>query len=207
MLFFPIVFGCSEKKKDIKKNQFYSEWKARAESSKEYTPVEKNRQAKLNEIGVKSGKRKEDTTEKPLPKNKITLKLKDTGVATILRALARSVDLNILVNDGVSGRTSINVKEARWDQLFNGVLRANGLTYTWEGDLIRVMTTEDMEKDLTRASHERDIRLAEPLLTNVISVNYADANKLKGNLEKLFQKGKMKKQLARSWLMNIQDHF
>jgi len=193
MLFFPIVFGCSEKKKDIKKNQFYSEWKARAESSQEYTPVEKNRQTELYEKVKKSSKREDGADEKPLPKKKITLKLQDTGVATILRALARSVDLNILVNDGVTGRTSISVKEARWDQLFKGVLRANGLTYTWEGDLIRVMTTEDMEKDLTRATHERDIRLAEPLLTNVISVNYADANKLKDNLEKLLSKGKNEK--------------
>jgi type IV pilus assembly protein PilQ len=194
MLLFPIAFGCSEKKKDIKKNQFYSEWKARAESSKGYTPVEKSRKTQLHEKEVEDGEKKKDTTEnKPLPKNKITLKLKDTGVDTILRALARSVDLNILVNDGVSGRTSINVKEARWDQLFNGILRGNGLTYTWEGDLIRVMTTEDMEKDLARASHERDIRLAEPLFTNVVSVNYADANKLKGNLEKLLSKGKNEK--------------
>jgi len=194
MLLFPIAFGCSEKKKDIKKDQFYSEWKARAESSKAYTPVEKSQKTQLHERVVKDGEKKEDTTEKkPLPKNKITLKLKDTGVDTILRALARSVDLNILVNDGVSGRTSINVKKAHWDQLFNGILRANGLTYTWEGDLIRVMTTEDMEKDLARASHERDIRLAEPLVTNVVSVNYADANKLKGNLEKLLSKGKNEK--------------
>lgn len=194
MLLFPIAFGCSEKKKDIKKDQFYSEWKARAESSKGYTPVEKSQKTQLHEREVKDGEKKEDTTEKkPLPKNKITLKLKDTGVDTILRALARSVDLNILVNDGVSGRTSINVKEAHWDQLFNGILRANGLTYTWEGGLIRVMTAEDMEKDLARASHERDIRLAEPLVTNVVSVNYADANKLKGNLEKLLSKGKNEK--------------
>ncbi|MBW2220873.1 MAG: secretin and TonB N-terminal domain-containing protein [Deltaproteobacteria bacterium] len=194
MLLFLIVFGCAEKKEDIKTDQFYSEWKARAEASKGYTPVEKGHKTQFPEKGVRGDKKKEDIAKRPLPKKKITLKLQDTGVATILRAIARSVDLNILVNDEVSGRTSINVKEARWDQLFNGILRSNGLTYTWEGDLIRVMTVEDMEKDLKRASHERDIRLAEPLFTNVISVNYADANKLKENLEKFLSKGKNESQ-------------
>ncbi len=193
MLLFPIVFGCAEKKTSIKTDQFFSEWKARAESSKGYTPVEKGRKTQFPEKGLKGDKKKENIAERPLPKKEITLKLQDTGVATILRALARAVDLNILVNDEVRGKTSINVKEARWDQLFNGILRSNGLAFTWEGDLIRVMTVEDMEKDLKRASHKRDIRLAEPLLTKVISVNYADANKLKENLEKFLSMGKNEK--------------
>lgn len=192
MLLFPLMFGCAEKKTSIKTDQFFNDWKARAETSSDYTPVEESRKAQLPGDS-QDRKRKEAVVEKPLPTKKITLKLQNTGVATILRALARAVDLNILVNDDVSGKTSINVKEARWDQLFNGVLRSNGLTFAWEGDLIRVMTVEDMEKDLKRATHKKDIRLSEPLITEVVSVNYADAGKLKANLEQLLSKGKNEK--------------
>ena len=65
-----------------------------------------------------------------------------------------------------------------------GLLRTHGLTYAWEGDIIRIMTIEDMETELKRESQKRELVKAEPLVTRIIKVHYAEAGKLRNNLEK-----------------------
>jgi type IV pilus assembly protein PilQ len=82
------------------------------------------------------------------------------------------------------------VQEAPWDQIFLGVLRTNGLTYGWEGDIIHIITLEDKDKTLKLLeaeekikSKKREIEMVAPLVTQIINIDYADASKLKKNLE------------------------
>ena len=77
--------------------------------------------------------------EKPLPTRKITMKMNDIDVPVLLRALARIANQNIMLNDKVTGKININITEAPWDQVFKSILRTQGLTYAWEGDIIRVI--------------------------------------------------------------------
>lgn len=180
------IFGCKQEDARVRKDEGFQKWQARAESSKGYAPIAKKHTARLKEkiSGQQIGE-----TEKPLerqkklPTRKITMRMQDTGVDAILRALARAVNINILINEKVGGTATVNVTDADWDQLFNGILRSHGLTYTWEGDILRVMTMEDMERDLKRATQKRDIRLAAPMTTRIVSINYADEKKLKESLE------------------------
>jgi hypothetical protein len=53
-------------------------------------------------------------------------------------------------------------------------LRTHGLTYLWEGDIIRVITIEDKNRELEQLetsqrikAKERELRLAEPLMTQI----------------------------------------
>jgi type IV pilus assembly protein PilQ len=88
-----------------------------------------------------------------------------------------------MVSEKVTGKININIAEAPWDQVFRSILRTQGLTYAWEGEIIRVMTVEDMETELKRESQRRDLRTVQPLETRIIQVNYAEAGKLQENLE------------------------
>ncbi len=185
------AMGCGDEAR-IKPDPSFQKWQVKAETSKGTSPVSKKHAVAFSD-------RRESTTAegemslpltRPLPTQPITMSLKDTQVSTVLRALARAVDLNILVNEKVAAKTTINVKEARWDELFTALLRSNGLTYAWEGNLLRVMTLEDMEHELKRTSQDRDLRLAKPLKTNIIPIHYADEQKLKGSLEKFLSIGK-----------------
>jgi type IV pilus assembly protein PilQ len=108
----------------------------------------------------------------------------DIGVSVVLRALARASDQNIIVSEKVSGKININITQAPWNQVFLGILRTQGLTYAWEGDIIRIMTADDMEQDLKRQARQREMKLTEQPLTRIVPVKYATADKLKNNLEK-----------------------
>jgi type IV pilus assembly protein PilQ len=117
-------------------------------------------------------------------------------VSVVLRALARAADQNIIVSEQVSGKININIAQAPWDQVFLGILRTHGLSYAWEGQIIRIMTSDDMEEDLKRQSRQREMKLTQPPLTRIVPVKFSSANKLKENLEKFLTVDKNDKQIG-----------
>ena len=179
--------GCAQKKglKDVQ-DPFYEQWRVKAEESKGTSPVKPPpKDEKPFEIASQEEEEEaKPEVPKPLPTRKISLKMNDIDVAVLLRALARAADQNIILNQKVSGKVNINIHQAPWDQVFNGILRTHGLSYAWEGDIIRIMTAEDMDADLRTRTREQALRLTQTPLTRIVTVKFAAANKLKSNLEK-----------------------
>jgi type IV pilus assembly protein PilQ len=167
------------------KDPFFEEWKARAEESKGYSPGKPPEvDQKPVEITEKiAPKLEEKAKEKPLPNRNISLKMTDIEVAVLLRALSRAADQNIIVSEKVTGKININISRAPWDQVFLGILRTHGLSYDWEGDIIRIMTADDMEEDLKRQTRKRELKIAEPPITRIVPVKFSEAELLKANLE------------------------
>ena len=189
--------GCVRGKR-VEKEPLFNKWKAMAEKSRGYSPTAKRRVIHLQKkAGAKAPEQvTEAPLERPLPTQKISMKMHNIEVAVLLRALARAANQNIMISDRVKGTTSINIEKAPWDQVFNAILRTNGLTYVWQGNIIRIMTVEDMERDLKRETQKRGLRLVEPLLTRIIHVDYSDAKKLQKNLQKFLTKDKDGKPLG-----------
>jgi type IV pilus assembly protein PilQ len=184
---FLLIGGCASPKLE-KQDPFFDEWKTKAETSKGYSPGKpKPRSEQPAIIKPKVMPREikiDEADEKPLPNRKISLKMTDIDVSVVLRALARASDQNIIVSEAVTGKININITQAPWDQVFLGILRTQGLSYAWEGEIIRIMTADDMEEDLKRQSRQRELTLTEQPLTRIVPVRYATADNLKDNLEK-----------------------
>jgi len=182
-----LVGGCA-RKRDLKDVQdpFYEQWRVKAEESKGTSAVEPPPiDEKPFEIAPATGEEEEKPqAPKPLPTRKISLKMNDIDVAVLLRALARAADQNIILNEKVTGKVNINIFQAPWDQVFMGILRTNGLSYAWEGDIIRIMTAEDMDADLRSKAREQALKLTQTPLTRIVAVKFSEANKLKANLER-----------------------
>jgi type IV pilus assembly protein PilQ len=186
-----LISGCSSKNKKDDSHLFFEEWKAKAQNSKGYSPSQPKRKqvAGAPQAGAapQAGEAPQAQVlveeERPLPNQKITMKMRDIDVAVLLRALSRVAKQNIMVSEKVTGKININIAQAPWDQVFKSILRTQGLTYAWEGDIIRVLTVDDMEIELKREAQRRDLRTVQPLETRIVQVNYAEAGKLRENLE------------------------
>ena len=124
-----LILGCASKE-SAKKAVFLEQWKSMAQDSKGYSPPSKVRsfdiQEQKSEEQIASEKAKNLALEKPLPIQKVTLKMHEAEVPVLLRALARLADQNIIINAGVKGKLSMNVKDVPWDQVFQGILRTQG---------------------------------------------------------------------------------
>jgi type IV pilus assembly protein PilQ len=196
VLLIGLFLGCASDKA-AERDPFFEKWKAEAERSKAYSPGNSIKSIDLLEKANESPieEKAPVVPQRPLPSQKVSLRMHDTDVPVLLRALARLVDQNIMINANVKGKINVNAKAAPWDQVFTGILSTCGLTYKWEGDIIRILTMEDMEHDLQieslqekRKVQEIGLKRVEPLMTKVVEIDYADANKLKANLQEFLTK-------------------
>ena len=200
LMLITMSMGCSSTSSDStwkKQNNdlFFETWKLRAQESKGHSPApqkKSNTLRRAKSIGVVKQKVK---PEKPLPTHKVSLKMENENVGLVLRTLARGVAQNIIISSKISGNINIDIKNAPWNEAFRSVLHTQGLTYTWEGSILRVMTIADMERDLKVSSiKERQkstflkMEQVEPLYTQVIKIDYTDAKKLADNLKKMLTK-------------------
>ena len=195
-LFIVFIFaGCTGEDKN-RIDQSYDKWKTKAEDSKGYSPSVRRRTSDLGDKAAASadaGDRAaalEEKAAKLLPDSPVSLNMSAVDVAVLLRSLARAAGQNIMINEKVSGRANINIRKAPWDQVFLGVLKTHGLSYQWEGNIIRIMTPADVERDLQEAAQKIDLRELEPLATRIIRIDYAEAADLKRTLEAFLTKSK-----------------
>jgi type IV pilus assembly protein PilQ len=187
-----MITGCVSNNKKIL-GESYQKWKAKAEDSKGYSPSIKRRVSDLGkDETITTGGTAPETAPivRSLPDDLISLNMSDVNVAVLLRSLARAAGQNIMINEKVSGRANINIKKAPWNQVFLGVLKTHGLSYVWEGDIIRIMTAADVEQELRRAGQKIDLRELEPLATRIIRIDYTEAAALKSILGAFLTKSK-----------------
>ncbi|MDA8085125.1 MAG: type IV pilus secretin PilQ, partial [Nitrospiraceae bacterium] len=194
VFFIMLASGCAGNRQAAKAPfPGFEKWEKLARTSKGFSPspvennalVESNTSIANSTNGTKNGTA--GLQLRPLPTQKVSLKMRDADVKSILRALAVSTGVNLLVPDDVKGTTSIDFTEVPWNQAFLSLLKSYGLSYVWQGDILRVLTLEDMEQSLKAEAVQRKLEAESPLTTVVVPINYADAKGLQNNLQKLLQ--------------------
>lgn len=184
--------GCADGFKAEKKDPFFDKWTTLAENSQGHSP----RAKEVNASAILNKKQSlytpvVETEARKLPDGPINLTMRQADIKAVLRAMAKSVGLNILVKNELKGDISVDFRGVTWDKAFTGLLRTYGLSYVWEGNIIRVMTIDDAEQELKRKVQLRDIQWVEPLLEPVvISIDYADPRKLEKTLQDFLTKDK-----------------
>ena len=191
------IFGCSVDIQNTKRDPFFEKWNTLAANSQGHSPAEKPK--KIDAMPLNESKKQisgsTGDSAKKLPTKAINLTMRQAELKAVLRALAKSVDYNLLVKNDLKGEVSVDFRSVPWDQAFTGLLKTHGLSYAWEGNVIRVMTVDDMEQELKQKVHMRDIQWVEPLVNPVvIKIDYADPKKLEKTLQGFLTKDKDGKQ-------------
>ncbi|MDQ5978531.1 MAG: ral secretion pathway protein [Verrucomicrobiota bacterium] len=89
----------------------------------------------------------------------------DEDIKTILRNVADLFELNLVVPDTLTGKTSIKLRDVTWRQIFKTVLEPVNYTYVEEGNIIKVTDNATL--------------LQEPVATDVFIINNAKAEDLR----------------------------
>jgi len=104
-------------------------------------------------------------------KDTLSVDFPDEDIKTILRNVADLFELNIVVPDTLSGKTSIKLRDVTWRQIFDTVLSPVNYTYTEEGNIIKIVS--------------RDTLQMEPVTTEVFILNNAKAADIKPTVDGL----------------------
>jgi len=185
--------GCYGELKSTKKDPFFDKWTTQAENSQGHSPSAEPKKINVADLAAKqsSSAALAGSAIKKLPSKQINLTMRQAELKAVLRAMAKSVDLNLMVKNDLKGEISVDFRGVPWNQAFTGLLRTYGLSYVWEGNIILVKTVEDIEQDLKQKMQLRDIQWVEPLLQPVVvNVDYADPKKLMETLQDLLTKDK-----------------
>ena len=186
-VFFAACFGCADK--SVKKDPFFEKWNTLAENSQGHSPSAEPKKIDMAALAEKQAALAARTAVRQMPSKKINLTMRSADLKAVLRAMAKAVDLNLLMKNDIKGEVSVDFRGVAWDQAFTGLLRTYGLSYIWEGNIIRVMTIEDIDRDLKQKMSLRDIQWVEPLLQPVvINIDYADPKKLSETLQDFLTK-------------------
>lgn len=193
--------GCVKKPK---KDAFIEHWDVQANKSQGYSPSARPRKIEKEQSAIVTKKqvREEAKPSKQLPTQRMTLRMYDTDLVAVVRAMARAANQNVVLSSSIPGSTgasdkgglkiNVNVVDAPWDQTFKSILSSNGLTYSIDGDIIQVMTVADMENqtrlkeaDNKRAAEAAKSKSLAPYETWKVEINYADLDELSVTLNAL----------------------
>jgi type IV pilus assembly protein PilQ len=77
----------------------------------------------------------------------ISLDFRDADVVNLLRILAAESGRNIVAGDDVKGKVSVSLHNVTWEQALETILEARGLQRLDRGDIIRIVSTEQLTKE------------------------------------------------------------
>jgi type IV pilus assembly protein PilQ len=117
--------------------------------------------------------------------NPVSLDFQGADLRAVLRTFSEISSLNIVIDPTVNGTVDVALKDVPWDQALDIILRANKLSYTVDGTIIRIAPTAvlaDEEKQKQQLSDAQ--ALAGELRPFTKTLSYAKAEELQALLTK-----------------------
>ena len=118
---------------------------------------------------------------------------KDAPMADLLRIIADTGHISIVVPDEITARVTVRLKRVPWDQALEVILSSHGLWYRHEGNIYRVAPRKELDaEDEAENARRAAMVQAEAPRPEVITLNYASASELKAKLVPMLSpKGKL----------------
>jgi general secretion pathway protein D len=135
------------------------------------------------------------TSSRPKPSDRITINFDDADLRTVIKFISELTGKNFLVDDRVKGTvtilspTDITVDEAYL--VFLSALEMKGFTVVEAGKITKIVPSrEARHRDILtlKAREMGAVRREDRIITQIIPLNYANANELKGMLTPLVSK-------------------
>lgn len=116
----------------------------------------------------------------------ISLDVQEADIHDVLRLIADVVGVNITAAASVQGKVTTRLESVPWEEALDAVLSINGMGRERSGNVIRIAPLEHFAKEREAKLREQEAqRQIQPTLTQVVTINYANAAALQPNLEKL----------------------
>ena len=109
---------------------------------------------------------------------------KDAPMTDLLRTIADTGKVNIVVPAGIDAKVTLRLKRVPWDQALEVILASHGLWYRRDGNLFRIAPRKELDAEDEAEAARRDALIkSETPRSEVVPLNYASAAELKAKLE------------------------
>ncbi len=125
----------------------------------------------------KEGEKKKD--EFGYSGEKLSLNFQNIDVRAALQVIADFTGLNFVTSDAVKGNLTLRLKDVPWDQALDIIADAKNLAIRKSGNVVRVgPAAEVAAKEKAQLEAGKAVMELEPLISELIQVNYAKADDL-----------------------------
>lgn len=110
---------------------------------------------------------------------RIDIELQDAPIKDVLLLFSDIGRVNIIAGRDVSGRVTMKLNSVPWDQALDIILRSLALGLVQEGNVIRVATVDDLERERAKAIEAANARVQlKPLETRLVPLSYATVDEM-----------------------------
>jgi type IV pilus assembly protein PilQ len=114
----------------------------------------------------------------------VELHFKDAPIHDLLRIIADTGKVSIVVPDTIDAKVTLDLKRVPWDQALEVILSSHQLWYRREGNLYRIAPRKELDAEDEAEGARRDAALkAESPRPQLVPLNYSSATELAKKLE------------------------
>ncbi len=107
---------------------------------------------------------------------KLSLNFQNIEVRAALQVIADFTGMNFVTSDTVRGSLTLRLKDVPWDQALDIIMNAKGLAKRQKGNVVWVAPAEEIAaKEKAQLEATKQVRELEPLVSELIAINYAKA--------------------------------
>ncbi|MDA8431707.1 MAG: type IV pilus secretin PilQ [Nitrospiraceae bacterium] len=122
---------------------------------------------------------KENTREGRYSGKKISLDFQDAEVGPIFRLLADVNNYNLVLDPAVKGKITIKLMNVPWDQALDIILNQTHMSHRIEGNILWIAPVKVFDEIVSERMKSKETEeKAEPLVQEIIRVNYATASEI-----------------------------
>ena len=105
----------------------------------------------------------------------VTVEFRDASLINIFRFMAEVGGVNLIVSPDINVNADLNIKQSPWNKVFRVLLANHDLGMSCTNGIIRVTPTADLRTE----------RFMQPVITQLVRLNYADPTMVLANLDPL----------------------
>lgn len=107
---------------------------------------------------------------------RLSLNFQNIEVRAVLQLIADFTGINMVTSDTVSGELTLRLKNVPWDQALDLILKTKGLGKRQNGNVMLIAPAEEIAaREKVELEARKSIQELEPLVSQTIQINYADA--------------------------------
>ena len=132
----------------------------------------------------------EDLEERTFRGERISLNFQSIDIRAALRIIADVAGVNLVVSDKVQGEMALRLDDVPWDQALDIILTTNGLGQRLEGNVLLIAPIKELAAlEQAEFAALRSRQTLEPLISEILRVNFAKATEMADLLEETRESG------------------
>ncbi|MBC7792112.1 MAG: type IV pilus secretin PilQ, partial [Clostridia bacterium] len=117
---------------------------------------------------------------------RVSLNFKDADIVNVIRLIADVTGENIITSEDVKGKVTVRLRNVPWETALDTILKSKGYDKVRQNNILRISSATQIQQEReAEVARQRANELIEEKVIKIVTVNYATASEIVGQLKGL----------------------